>query len=354
MHPHQDLTSPFPGPATVTGGPVVVSRSAAPLGRVLPYRRALGSGPARQHRAGDGWTVTLGDGALGDALLALGAVAALHDAQPGSALAYEGPRASLFRRCRLPFTTLREAGTESIRLGGGTGYFAADPERPPTWLDLVDEHHVEVHAALPMRYYLEIEQRLGLRLPQDLAPAPAFTGNGTTDPWHVVIVCATSWQSRKDYGVNGFTEIARHLADAAPGPWRFTLVPGKKAVPAALPGIDVAAGLDAIECLDLFATAAAVIGNDTGLTHLAALTERPDGTSPQVIGLYARHSHAKWTTGRPNHHAAAAPFSRLLALADRCPVRDGLDDTIWGRAADLRAIPAATIAAFALQVLGRG
>ena len=338
----------------MTGGPVVVSRSAAPLGRVLPYRRALGFGPARQHRAGDGWTVTLGDGALGDTLLALGAVAALHDAQPGSALVYEGPRANLLRRCRLPFTTLREAGTESVRLGGGTGHFVADPERPPAWLDLVDEHHVEVHAALPMRYYLEIEQRLGLRLPQDLAPAPAFTGNGTTDPWHVVIISATSWRSRKDYGVNGFSEITRYLADAAPGPWRFTLVPGKEAVPTDLPGIDVAAGLDPIECLDLFATAAVVIGNDTGLTHLAALTERPDGTSPQVIGLYARHSHAKWTTGRPNHHAAAAPFSRLLALADRCPVRDGLDDAVWGPAADLRAIPAAVIAAFALQVLGRG
>lgn len=338
----------------MTGGPVVVPRTAAPLGRALPYRRALGSGPAPRHRADDGWTVTLGKGALGDALLALGAVAALHDARPGDALTYEGPHASLFRRCRLPFTALREAGIESVRIGGGAGRFAADPERPPAWLDLVDEDHVEVHAALPMRYYLEIEQQLGLRLPQDLAPEPVFTGNGATDPWHVLFICATSWQGRKDYGADGFGEVACHLAEAAPGPWRFTLVPGQEATPAALPGIDVAAGLDATACVDLFATAAAVIGNDTGLTHLAALTERPDGTSPQVIGLYARHSHAKWTTGRPNHHAVAASFSRLLALADRCPVRDGLDDALWGPAADIRAIPAEAIATFALQVLGHG
>jgi hypothetical protein len=337
---------------TVTGGPVITPRSAAPLGRTLPYRRALGLGPAPQHAGGNGWTVMLGNGALGDTLLALGAVAALHDARPGDELVYEGPRARLLGRCRLPFTTLREASTESVRLGSGARHFVADPERPSTWLDLIDEHHVEVHAALPMRYYLEVEQHLGLRLPQDLAPAPAFTGNGATDPWHVVLICATSWQGRKDYGIDGFGEIARYLAGTAPGPWRFTLVPGQEAVPA-LPGFDVAEGLDAVECLDLFATAAIVIGNDTGLTHLAALTERPDGTSPQVIGLYARHSHAKWTTGRPNHHAVAAPFSRLLAVADRCPVRDGLDDALWGLAAELRAIPAATIAAFALQLLGR-
>ena len=353
MHAHQDLTSLLLGATIVTGGPVVTPRVTAPLGRVLPYRRALGSGPAPQHAGGDGWTVTLGNGALGDTLLALGAVAALHDARPGDELAYEGRHAGLLGRCRLPFTTLREAGTESVRLGSGTGHFTADPERPPAWLDLVDENHVEVHAALPMRYYLEIEQYLGLRLRQDLAPAPAFTGNGTTDPWHVVLICATSWHSRKDYGAGGFGEIARCLAATAPGPWRFTLVPGQEAVPAVIPGIDVAAGLDTVECLDLFATAALVIGNDAGLTHLAALAQRPDGTSPQVIGLYARHSHAKWTTGRPNHHAVAAPFSSLLALADRCPVRDGLDDAVWGRAADLRAIPEATIAAFALQLLER-
>lgn len=353
MHAHQDLTSLLPGAPAVTGGPVVTPRVMAPLGRLLPYRRALGFAPAFQQAGGDGWTVALGNGALGDTLLALGAVAALHDARPSDELTYEGKRASLLGRCRLPFAALHEADTESIRLGSGTGHFAADPERPPAWLDLIDEDHVEVHAALPMRYYLEVEQRLGLRLPQDRAPAPLFTGIGTPDPWHVVLICATSWHSRKDYGTGGFDEIARCLADALPGPWRFTLVPGQEATPTAIPGIDIAAGLDSVECLDLFATAALVIGNDTGLTHLAALTERRDGTCPQVIGLYARHSHAKWTTGRPNHHAVAAPFSRLMALADRCPVRDGIDDAVWGRAADLRAIPAATIAAFALQLLER-
>jgi hypothetical protein len=353
VHAHQDLTSLLRGVTTVTGGPVVTPRVTAPLGRVLPYRRARGFGPAPQHADGDGWTVTLGNGALGDTLLALGAVAALYDARPGDELTYEGKRASLLGRCRLPFTTLREAGAEYVRLGSGNAHFAADPERPTAWLDLIDEDHVEVHAALPMRYYLEVEQRLGLRLPRDRAPVPSFTGNGIADPWHVVLICATSWHSRKDYGAGGFGEMARCLTDALPGPWRFTLVPGREAVPDAIPGIDIAAGLDPVECLDLFATAALVIGNDTGLTHLAALTERPDGTCPQVIGLYARHSHAKWTTGRPNHHAVATPFSSLLTLADRCPVRDRLDDAVWGGAADLRAIPAATIAAFALQLLER-
>jgi ADP-heptose:LPS heptosyltransferase len=102
----------------------------------------------------------------------------------------------------------------------------------------------------------------------------------------------------------------------------------------------------------VFASAEMVIGNDTGLTHLAALAEGPDGRAPHVIGLYGRHAYNKWTTGTDRHHAIATPFSQMLAVADRCPVRDDLDDALWSGPAGLAELPAELIADFAGDVAG--
>lgn len=355
MHTDSHLSTFYlPTPVTATGGRTVLRREDAPLGRTLPYRRGQHTTlPTRVRAEAPGWSVDLGAGGLGDMLLALGAVTAFMDAFPASKPTYRGPRPGLFARCRLPLRVVRDAGGSTVSAEGlGRYTFDAVPERPPTWLDRRDDDFVEVHAALPMRYYLEVEQYLGRELPRAFAPLPTFTGTGALDPWHVVFVAATSMPDRKDYGPDGFDEIAQYLADARPGPWQFTLLAGDSAPSAHAPaGLELVAGRDATDCLDLFATAGLVIGNDTGLTHLAALTERADHTSPQVIGLYGRHPYAKWTTGRSNHHAVATPLSQMLAHADRCPVRDQLDDTLWGSASNLRQVPPATVAKFALQKL---
>jgi ADP-heptose:LPS heptosyltransferase len=95
-----------------------------------------------------------------------------------------------------------------------------------------------------------------------------------------------------------------------------------------------------------------VIGNDTGLTHLAALTRRLDGIGPHVFGLYGRHAHSKWTTGHDRHHAIATSFSHLLSVADRCPVRDQLDDVVWGPAASLAPLTPDLVADFVGHVAG--
>ncbi|MFF2405944.1 hypothetical protein [Streptomyces sp. NPDC058092] len=47
-----------------------------------------------------------------------------------------------------------------------------------------------------------------------------------------------------------------------------------------------------------------------------------DGSSPPVVGLYARHSHSKWRTGLPHHHAVATDLSDRMHQGDLCPVRD--------------------------------
>ncbi|MDR7303504.1 glycosyltransferase family 9 protein [Haloactinomyces albus] len=250
--------------------------------------------------------------------------------------------------------TEHHEGAHTVRSRHGNGpAFYAIPEKPQAWLDLLDGGQVEVHAALPMRYYLAAEQTLGVRLPADHAPLPQFISHEQARPFHLVFVSATSRPNRKDYGADGFAHIAQVLANRYPAPWRFTMITSTEATSVHRAEFEVLAGLDAVDCLDVFASADIVIGNDTGLTHLAALTKRLDGTGPQVIGLYGRHAYTKWTTGVDRHHAIATPFSQMLAAADRCPVRDHLDDALWSDAAKLTDIPAKLIADFAGQLATR-
>ncbi|WP_434742455.1 glycosyltransferase family 9 protein [Micromonospora sp. SH-82] len=352
---------PAPGPVYRRGGPILVPRAQAPLGRLLPYQRANGEQPIPQEEGDtvrrDGWQVDLGSRGLGDLLLGLAMAQALHNAthEQFRTLEYVGSRADLIARCTLPVAVTHGAGHRLGTTGGEQMHkFDAVPEKPPTMLDLVSADVVEVHAALSMRYYLDIEQALGVRLPADADPCPKFRSAVVApEPLHVVFVSTTSRPERKDYGADYFDVIAERLADRRPGPWRFTLVtsPDRKP-PEPTPQIEVIDGPPAVDCVDLFASAELVIGNDTGLTHLAALTARADGSGPQVVGLYGRHGHAKWITGSPHHHAVATPFSHLMSIADACPVRDGYDDALWATSSDLRAIPAQAIADFAGQCAG--
>lgn len=359
MRPHPTVNPwAVQQPEFHSGGRIIVRRDQAPLGRSLPYHRACGDSPVKtggvdlvRHH---GWEVDLGDRGLGDMLLGLALVRALIDATGHDEPEYAGPRPELMRRWSLPLGTQHTAGPHIIRTGHPNPVpFLAVPEKPPTWLDLVDDEHVEVHAALPMRYYLAAERALGLRLPASYAPTPSFSSTAMAQPFHVVFISATSWPDRKDYGPDGFATIATTLARRRAAPWRFTLITGSNPTPTPpLSVMDVLVGPDAVDCLDVLASAEVVIGNDTGLTHLAALTHRPDGTSPHVIGLYGRHAHTKWTTGADHHHAIATPFSHMLSAADRCPVRDRLDDTLWSGSADLTTIPPELIVDVAAHLAG--
>ncbi|MEU0153980.1 glycosyltransferase family 9 protein [Micromonospora fulviviridis] len=348
-------------PVCHRGGRSVVRREQAPLGRLLPYRRANGETPPRRARLDavreKGWRVDLGSRGLGDLLLGLAMAQALHDATHDQfeTLEYAGSRANLIARCTLPVTVTGGDGHQLGTHGSeDASKFDAVPESPPTLLDLIDANFVEVHAALPMRYYLDVEQSLGVRLPASGDPSPRFRSSvAAPKPLHVIFVATTSRPDRKDYGIDNFDALAEHLSARHPGAWRFSLVtpPGHQP-PASVGQIEVLHGPSAVECIDLFAAAELVIGNDTGLTHLAALTIRTDGTQPHVVGLYGRHGYAKWITGSAGHHAVATPFSHLMSVADACPVRDRYDDTLWSTASDLRAIPAKVIADFAGQCAG--
>ncbi len=341
------------------GGRMCVPSEQAPFGRILPYRRFAGEWPkigCAEIVRSRGWIADLGQRGLGDLLLGLSAVTALRAVSGEIPLHYSGPRAQLLRRCAVPLASAEHTwGPHVVRTATRSPVrFRIDPQEHPTWLDRLESGQVEVHAALPMRQYLALEQSLGERLPAVDAPAPGFRSARMAQPWHVVFVAVPGRLRQLEFQLAGFAAVARELIGMAPAPWRFTVITARNTAGSdefeGLPA-DVRCEPDAARCVDLFASAELVVGTDSGLTRLAALTERTDGRGPQVVGLYSRHAHTKWITGRPAHHAIATRFAQLLALADREAEPAEPTDETWG-AADLRSVPPALVAEFAARCAG--
>ncbi|MFJ9554079.1 glycosyltransferase family 9 protein [Nocardiopsis sp. NPDC101807] len=348
--------------AQVLGIPLGYDREATPVGQALPepfdhgLRRAL----ERCTRV-----VVAFDGKLGDSLLAFGAVTAVTDAL--SLLGRSVPFTALGRYGRLHparHTDDSHRGSPRIIVGDEPGAALADPTGDDHVLLCRPEHARcrddgrRVHTFLPARYYLEVEERFGRRLPggppflPSLAPDTCDTDG---QEFSVAAVTATSRPGRKDYGAQRFAAAARIIGVRVGRKARLLLVSGHDGagdLPADTDGLRVepvmGAGLETLT--SLFARCDVVLGNDTGLTHLAALASR----RAEVIGLYGRHSHSKWRTGLAHHHALATPFSERMHRWDMCPVRDGLDEAEGERYAPLSAISPATLADTAVLVLERG
>ncbi|MFR9728407.1 glycosyl transferase family 9 [Saccharopolyspora sp. MS10] len=332
----------------------------APFGRVLPYRRSAGGRPepgCAELVRSRGWIVDLGQRGLAELLLGLSAVTALREVTPELPMHYSGPEADLLRRCGIPVESAKHTwGPHVVRTATRSPVrFRVDPDEPQTWLDQLGSDEVEVHAALPMRHYLAVEQSLGTRLTADAAPLPRFTSRRTADRWHVVFVAVPGWPRNLEFQLADFAAVAAELVAGIDAPWRFSVVTTRSATaPGAFDGLpaDLHREPGTLACLDLFASAELVVGTDSGLTQLAALAERADGTGPQVVGLYSRHAHTKWITGLTGHHAIATRFAQMLALADREAGPADLADTTWGAAADLRSVQPELVADFAARCAG--
>lgn len=339
--------------------PLGYDREATPVGEPLhghpdPHlRRAL-------ERCGQ--VVVAFDGKLGDSLLAFGTVTAVTDA-----LALFGrsiPLTTLGRYGRL-YPTRKEADppTPSPRfvIGDEPGVALARPTgddhvllcRPEQAHCRSDGRHV--YPFLPARYYLAFEEHVGLRLPggPPFLPSPhPDTAVSDIGALTIAAVTATSWPGRKDYGAERFTTAARIIGQATGHRVRLHLVSGHgetahRARKTDTMWVEPVAGADLETLSALFARCDLVMGNDTGLTHLAAFVS----FKTEVIGLYGRHSHSKWRTGFPHHHALATPFSERMHRWDMCPVRDGLDESETGQGTPLSTITPDTLADIAVLAL---
>jgi ADP-heptose:LPS heptosyltransferase len=168
----------------------------------------------------------------------------------------------------------------------------------------------------------------------------------------IAAITATSWPERKDYTAQRYVELAEHIGEAQQAQTRLLLIGGNSTdglrITAEAPRRHVQVlrldGVPTDPLVDLFPHCHLVVGNDTGLTHLAAKAR----SSPPVVGLYARHSHSKWRTGLLHHHAVATDLSDRMHQGDLCPVRDVIAP---GTDVHISAFPPAALAQVCLGLL---
>ncbi|MFB6503930.1 glycosyltransferase family 9 protein [Streptomyces sp. NPDC002466] len=330
--------------------PLGYDRDGIPIGAPLP----LSASTELVHRlSGCGEVVVAFEGKLGDTLLALSGVRAVLDwlrlRSVRVTVRAVGTYAGLIARTGLiPQPQANPPNGWRAVIGDRTGIEAQgstaavslvlDPAAPPCWS--TDGH---AHPDLPSRHYLALERRLGIRLPATAAFAPTLaTGPnnlveelrsvGWLGDLNIAAITATSWPERKDYTAQRYITLAEHIAEAHQAQARLLLIGGNPGdglrITAEAPRRHVQVlrldGMLADHLADLFPHCHLIVGNDTGLTHLAAMACGRSGGSPPVIGLYARHSHSKWRTGLPHHHAVATDLSNRMHQGDLCPVRDAI------------------------------
>ncbi|TQF01938.1 glycosyltransferase family 9 protein [Kitasatospora acidiphila] len=357
--------------------PLGYDRSGLDIGQQLPIPPAIDL----VNRLADCTQIEIAlHGKLGDSLLTLSSVRAaaewlaLRHGEPVP-VTVTGPHTALFARSNLARldvigpsdqqqAVIADRDGASARGPAAGTYLMCDPAAPPCWS--TDGH---AHSDLPARHYLALERRLGVRLPASgpFTPLLYARSNPRVHQLHsahwldgltIAAITATSWPQLKDWGTDRFTETAERIAHHTGAPVRLLLIGAKtetdtrttaKAEPPRgnlqILHLD---GMPAEDLADLLPQTDLVLGNDTGLTHLAALARNPNGAGPQVIGLYARHSHSKWRTGLPHHHAIATTASERMHQGDLCPVRDHLDQP---KDADLTAITPAAVADLATHLL---
>ncbi|MFI6730090.1 glycosyltransferase family 9 protein [Streptomyces atratus] len=354
--------------------PLGYDRDSVPIGAPLP----LAASAELVHRlSGCGEIVVAFEGKLGDILLAMSGVRAVLDwlrmRSVRVAVRAVGPYAGLIARTGL-ITQPRATAPSGWRAvvgdrtrveahgSGAAVSLVLDPAAPPCW-----SSDGRAHPDLPARHYLGLERRLGIRLPDTAPFAPTFATRpnnlveelrsvGWLGGLNLAAITATSWPERKDYTAQRYIALAEHIAEAQQTQARLLLIGGNPS-----DGLRIAAeaprrhvqvlrldGMPADQLADLLPHCHLIVGNDTGLTHLAAMARGRDGNSPPVIGLYARHSHSKWRTGLPHHHAVATDLSDRMHQGDLCPVRDAIaPDTD----VHMDAFPPAALAQVCLELL---
>ncbi|WP_018567171.1 glycosyltransferase family 9 protein [Streptomyces sp. PsTaAH-124] len=360
------------GPVHTT--PLGYDRDGVPVGAPLP----LAAAAELVHRlSGCGEVVAAFEEKLGDTLLALSGVRAILDwlrlRSVRVAVRAVGPYARLIARTGLitrPQATAPNGqravigDRAGIEAHGSTAVVSLvlDPAAPPCW-----STDGRAHPDLPARHYLAGERRLGIRLPATtpfvptLATGPSdlveeLRSAGWLGGLNIAAITATSWPDRKDYTAQRYIAFAEHIAEAQQAQARLLLIGGNRVdglrVTAEAPRRHVQVlrldGMPADHLADLFPHCHLIVGNDTGLTHLAAMARSRDGSSPPVIGLYARHSHSKWRTGLPHHHAVATDLSDRMHQSDLCPVRDAI---VPDTDVHMDAFPPAGLAQVGLELL---
>jgi len=192
---------------------------------------------------------------------------------------------------------------------------------------------------LPQRYYIHIENLLKVKLLDIHKKEKRFIFNNsllTIDNkyYNLGIISSTSLKDRKNYPY--FFDLLITISKYVLKPIRCYWFNGGTSTKITITKesyfqqeIFFIKNGRLKENAQIFSQLNLIIGNDTGLTHLAALSQSIEKNMPNVISLYNRHSFYKWNTGYQNHHCISTLFPYIIGINDLCPVRDKLDERKW-------------------------
>ncbi|MBI5358594.1 hypothetical protein HZB69_03160 [Candidatus Amesbacteria bacterium] len=201
---------------------------------------------------------------------------------------------------------------------------------------------IKEYSSRPARYFLTFEREVGKRLisdPNNSLPNFVFDSQKTNSG---KIMCIVSQASRpeKKFGTTRFIKLAKRLFDSKLVDIVYLLANSKEESPSEW--ILVRRLLEKYkdwlilvedkkfeETAELFSKSQIVLGNDTGFTHLAAMSVNNMGR-PKVFILYSRHDYSKWSTGKDNVYPIVTKLSEYLKNNNMSIQRDGIDLSKWG------------------------
>ena len=241
------------------------------------------------------------------------------------------------------------------------------------------EQGIREYRSLPSRYYLSFERECGRLLCSDADsahPGFVFPRDNTIEAklpsvirQHMAseasictFIATTNLPAKKQFGVRKFAKVAEQIQQKINRPSLFVLVVSPSA--SEIGELDWPHGEqgcanfivfnpnDLVQLGYLFARCHLVIGNDTGLSHLAALSSKslPLRLPPTII-LYSRHDYSRWTSGRSNIYPLFTSFSAYLKRYNLGLISDKVDDTQWGTAALANSLSVDSVTQTALKIL---
>lgn len=222
----------------------------------------------------------------------------------------------------------------------------------------INKKHSIEYISRPARYFLTFERELGVRLksdPNDSLPVFNLKYDKKTeekienkykikvsDNIDSIAIISQAGEIEKRYGTLKFLKLYKTLKQKLKLSKCFLIANWKEESPeewfkvkkllATNPDI-ILIDTENFEILSyIFSRCRFVIGNDTGFSHLAAMSKNlTNNQLPKVIILYSRHDFGKWSTGKSNVIPIATKLAKYLTKNNMSLRRDKIDEKIKGK-----------------------
>jgi hypothetical protein len=200
---------------------------------------------------------------------------------------------------------------------------------------------VKEYPSRPARYFLTFEREVGTRLisdPNESLPDFNFDNRSNNDE-KVMCIISQSSRPEKKFGTSRFINLAKRLYDAKMADKVYLFANSKEESPSEWilvtkllveykDWLVLVENKGFEEMAVLFSNSKIVVGNDTGFTHLAAMSISNMGR-PKVFTIYSRHDYGKWSTGKNNVFPIFTKLSEYLKYNNMSIQRDKIDLSKW-------------------------